>query len=263
MRGVVNAISSDGSYGQIAADDGNRYSYWTSEIRNGAAYVGTAVNFEMASGQPVDIFILPPPASADAPAQQPAKPQPGGRGQLGFASIRSAVANGAQAMAAAVPAGSEVAAAGRVKVSPGTGFPPMAYWLQLYSSPSGRISRREFWLFGVLGIVAASIVLGWIPVVGQLLMLFLLWGSICIAFKRFHDLGYPGWYCFAYLVPMVLAGVMIGIGFYSLSFIDMAWLIAEILWAVGALIGLAQIIFVYARPGQPGPNQYGPDPLAG
>ena len=39
------------------------------------------------------------------------------------------------------------------------------------------------------------------------------------------------------------------------------WLLAEVLWAVGALIGLAQLIFVYIRAGQHGPNQYGPDPL--
>ena len=101
------------------------------------------------------------------------------------------------------------------------------------------------------------------PVVGQILMLFFLWGSICIAFKRFHDLGYPGWYSFAYLVPMVLAGILVAVGFYAINFIDTAWLLAEILWGIGGLIGLAQIIFIYARAGQPGPNQYGPDPLEG
>ena len=43
----------------------------------------------------------------------------------------------------------------------------------------------------------------------------------------------------------------------------MAWLLAKILWGIGLLIGLAQLIFVYVRVGQEGPNQYGPDPLAG
>jgi uncharacterized membrane protein YhaH (DUF805 family) len=43
----------------------------------------------------------------------------------------------------------------------------------------------------------------------------------------------------------------------------MALLLAKILSGIGLLIGLAQLIFVYVRVGQEGPNQYGPDPLAG
>lgn len=32
MRGIILAIAPDGTYGQISAEDGQRYSYWTSEI---------------------------------------------------------------------------------------------------------------------------------------------------------------------------------------------------------------------------------------
>ncbi len=136
------------------------------------------------------------------------------------------------------------------------------YWIKLFTSPSGRISRKQFWLHGVLPIIVASIVLGWIPVIGQILSLAFLWGSICIAFKRFHDLGYPGWYSLVYLIPMVAAGIVVGVGFLVTTFLTLALLLAKILLGVGMLIGLAQLIFVYIRVGQEGPNEYGPDPLA-
>ena len=242
MRGKVVAISQDGRYGQIAAEDGQRVSYWTSEVRNGPADIGQMVDYQMWEGQPVEIFISnsPRPPSGPPPraSQQPrtnqaayARPQFHG-GQL---------AQHGHAASQALPTG---------------------YWIQLFTSPSGRISRRQFWLHGVLPLFGASIVLGWIPIIGQILMLGFLWGGICIAFKRFHDVGYPGWYSLIYLVPMVAAGVLVGLGMFITSIIDLAWLLAEILWGIGFLIGLAQFIFVYVRIGQEGENRFGPDPLA-
>lgn len=242
MRGKIVAISQDGRYGQIAAEDGQRVSYWVSEVRNGPADVGQTVEYRMWEGQPVEIFVAnsPRPPSAPPPraVQQPqmkhaihATPQFRGAhpAQYGHATSQ------------ALPSG---------------------YWIQLFTSPSGRISRRQFWLHGVLPLVGASIVLGWIPIIGQILALGFLWGGICIAFKRFHDVGYPGWYSLIYLLPMVAAGVLVGLGLFITSIIDLAWLLAEILWGIGFLIGLAQFIFVYVRVGQEGENRFGPDPLA-
>ena len=110
-------------------------------------------------------------------------------------------------------------------------------------------------------VIIVSVVLGWIPVIGQLISLAMLWASICLAFKRFHDVGYPGWWSLIYLVPMLTAGVLVGLSFVMFGVAHLFWLLAEVLWAVGALIALAQLIFVYIRAGQHGPNQYGPDPL--
>jgi uncharacterized membrane protein YhaH (DUF805 family) len=252
MRGVVLGIMPDGSYGQVAADDGQRYSFWTSEIRNGPVQVGQTVEFKMWEGQPVEIYGLPqmpPPNMPKRPVQaQQQRPQassrPSGYSTAPASGFGAAASAGFAGATASMPAGS-------------------AYWIQLFTSPSGRISRRQFWLHGVLPIIAASIVLGWIPIIGQILMLGFLWGGICIAFKRFHDVGYPGWYSLLYLVPMVAAGILLGLGLFMISIIDLMWLLAEILWGIGFLIGLAQLIFVYVRVGQEGSNQYGPDPLAG
>ena len=246
MRGVISGIVPDGTYGQIAADDGQRYSYWSTEVRNGQARVGQTVEFQMWEGQPVDIFVVnnPPPPNA-APPQRGGMPQ-----QRSYASAAPAGRNAMPAGYAAAMDGISGGALGR------------DYWIKLFTSPSGRISRKQFWLHGVLPIVVASIVLGWIPVIGQILSLAFLWGSICIAFKRFHDLGYPGWYSLVYLIPMLAAGVVLGVGFVVATFFSLAWLLAKILWGVGALIALAQLVFVYIRVGQEGPNEYGPDPLA-
>jgi uncharacterized membrane protein YhaH (DUF805 family) len=141
-------------------------------------------------------------------------------------------------------------------------MPPANYWIALFTSPSGRISRRQFWLHGVLPIIGASILLGWIPIIGQLISLALLWCSICISFKRFHDCGYPGWYGLVYLVPMIAAAIIFALGLVVRQLTGVSWLLAEILWGIGGLIVLAQLIFVYIRVGEEGPNQYGPDPLA-
>ncbi len=242
MRGVILAIAPDGTYGQLQADDRQRYSYWSSEIRNGQVRVGQMVEFQMWEGQPINIFVLanPGPPNARPPQQRPSMPQLAGYG-------------------AAQPA--RYAAA--PYAASGSSLSSANYWIKLFTSPFGRISRRQFWLHGVLPIIVASIVLAWIPVIGQILSLAFLWASICIAFKRFHDLGYPGWWSLLYLVPLIAAMAVLAAGFFSASILEAAWLLAKILWGVGLLIGLAQLLLVYVRIGQEGPNQYGPDPLAG
>ena len=254
MRGVILAIVPDGSYGQLSAEDGQRYSYWTKEVRNGHVQVGQTVEFQLWEGQPIDIFAVQTPA----PPRAPQRPEPRPQMAVRAAPSPYAAAQSQQPAAAAAQYGAQHAA----NAMAGAGFPPMAYWIQLFTSPSGRISRRQFWLHGVLPIIGASIVLGWIPVIGQILSLFFFWASICIAFKRFHDFGYPGWWSLLYLVPMLAAGAVVGLGFVMTSLLGTALLLAKILSGIGLLIGLAQLFFVYIRVGQEGPNQYGPDPLA-
>lgn len=240
MRGVILAIAPDGTYGQLSAEDGQRYSYWSSEIRNGRAQVGQGVDFQLWEGQPVEIFILANAAPPNAPPpQRPGAPQP--------------TAYGAVAPAYAAAAPSPYAAAA-------SSIPPLDYWITLFTSPAGRISRRQFWLHGVLPIVVCSLVLGWIPILGMLVSLALAWASICICFKRFHDLGYPGWWSLLNVIPMLLAAFLTAGSALGFSF---AWLLAEVLWGLALVVWIVQMALVYLHVGQPGPNQYGPDPLAG
>ena len=251
MRGVISAVAQDGTYGQIALDDGQRFSYWTSEVRNGPAAVGQAVEFQMWEGQPVEIFLANNPRPPSAPPPRPAQTAYAARPTPGYAGV-------AQDQGARIQAGAQQAFDQLT-----SGSLPAAYWIALFTSPSGRISRLQFWLHGVLPLIVASIVLGWIPIIGQILTLAFFWCGICLAFKRFHDLGYPGWYSLFYLVPMLAAVVILGLGMMMTSILGLAWLLAEVLWGIGMLVGLAQLIFVYVRVGEPGPNRFGPDPLGG
>ena len=100
--------------------------------------------------------------------------------------------------------------------------------------------------------------LGWIPILGVFVTLALTWASVCISFKRFHDVGYPGWWSLASVVTAVMAGFLTAGAFYVNGF----GLLAGVLWVLTALIWIAQLVFVYIHIGQEGPNQYGPDPLA-
>jgi uncharacterized membrane protein YhaH (DUF805 family) len=239
MRGVILAIAPDGTYGQLSAEDGQRYSYWTSEIRNGRGHAGQGVDFQLWEGQPVDIFILARPAAANATPPPPGAPQ-------------------AAAYAAAAPA---YAAAPSSYAASLSSLPPLDYWITLFTSPAGRISRGQFWLHGVLPIVVCSLVLGWIPILGVPVTLALAWASICICFKRFHDLGLPGWWSLLNIIPMLLAAFLTGASFFVAGF-GAAWLLAEVLWGLALVVWIVQMALVYLHVGEPGPNRYGPDPIA-
>lgn len=228
MRGVILAVAPDGTYGQISADDGERYSYWTSEVRNGRAKIGDKVDFQMYGDQPVDIFLMTDRSMPAPGARPPMRPRVVGPQPQQGASFAASI-------------------------------PPLNYWIKLFTSPNGRIARREFWLYGVLPIVVVNLVLGLIPLINIVVMFATFWGSICICFKRFHDHGYAGWWCLLNIVPSLLASVLVAASLFGSG---KAFGIASILWLVSLAILVAQIVFVYARVGNPGANKYGPDPLA-
>jgi uncharacterized membrane protein YhaH (DUF805 family) len=258
MRGVVLGVVADGTYGQISADDGQRYSYWTSEVRNGPVKVGQTVEFQMWEGQPVDIFIVnnPPPANA-APPQRSAVPQ-----QTAAAGAARGYAAGSAALGAAM------AKAGAIPSSDN-------YWVKLFTTADGRISRKEFWLHGVLPLIGVSIVLRVLVYVALFIMpltmilfadlvifLILLWPQFCISSKRFHDVGYPGWYNLLWIAPLFLAQLLSSLDLFLYNFAYLLYVVSLTLSSIGALVALAALIVVFIRVGEPGPNQYGPDPLA-
>ena len=273
MRGVVSGIAPDGTYGQIATEDGHRYSYWTSEVRNGQAKVGQTVKFQMWESQPVDIFVVnnPPPPNA-APRQQASVPQQ--RAAAAAAPVGKAAM---PAGYAAAPAGHATAPAGIAGVMPGVGAIPTGgeYWIKLFTTADGRISRKQFWLHGVLPLIGVSIVLRVIVYIALFIMpatmilfadlvifLILLWPQFCISSKRFHDVGYPGWYNLLWIAPLFLAQLLSSLDLFLYKFAYLLYVVSLTLSSIGALVALAALIVVYIRVGQQGPNQYEPDPLA-
>jgi len=109
---------------------------------------------------------------------------------------------------------------------------------RMFFSLDGRISRRDFWLYGVLALLGLAVLghalLGIARVradtAERIVNLLLVWPAMAVSVKRWHDRDKSGWWVLINLVPVI------------------GWL-----WA---LIdnGLLR--------GTPGPNRYGDDPLA-
>ncbi len=193
------------------------------------------------------------------PQLRPARVRPSG------AQPRAAFAGQAQAWAAQFEAHAAQA-----------GLPSSNYWVALFTSLQGRISRRQFWLHGVLPLIGVGIVLNilaymivfiaptMVLLASFAIFLILLWPQLCISYKRFQDVGYPGWYNFFWLIPLLGAQLVsvLGLFLYSVGFFYLFGTVELILSSIAGLVALAALIFVYIRPGQEGPNQYGADPLA-
>lgn len=122
--------------------------------------------------------------------------------------------------------------------------------MELFLSMDGRIGRGKFWL-GILGLIVAYLILSSIlfisglmsvdPETGMpmgsgywigsfILAAAIIWPSLCIYGKRFHDRDKSAWWVLIGLVPLV----------------GPIWLLIE--------CGLLQ--------GSDGANRFGPDPLA-
>ena len=111
---------------------------------------------------------------------------------------------------------------------------PRALWIGL----RGRVSRKTFWLHGVLTLlIVAMLGNALMDIAGvraelsvKLVNLVLAWPFIAVSVKRLHDFDFSGWWVLVNLVP-----------------------------AIGSLITLVANGFV---PGTHGTNRFGPDPLA-
>jgi uncharacterized membrane protein YhaH (DUF805 family) len=110
--------------------------------------------------------------------------------------------------------------------------------LRMFFSLQGRVSRRQYWLFGVVALLGLALLgqalLGIArvrPRTADLLVnLLLLWPALAVSVKRWHDRDKSGWWVLLNLVPVV------------------GWL-----WAL--------IENGFLR-GTDGPNRFGPNPLA-
>ncbi len=119
----------------------------------------------------------------------------------------------------------------------------------LFGSFDGRIGRQQWWL-GTVVLMVASWIISFViqmfagapdPATGQMntgaliillvVMIPFIYASVALSVKRWHDRGKSGWWYLIVLVPII-----------------------------GGLWALVENGFLR---GTEGPNQYGPDPLAG
>jgi uncharacterized membrane protein YhaH (DUF805 family) len=111
--------------------------------------------------------------------------------------------------------------------------------LKKYAVFSGRARRKEFWMFVLFNVIFSLVAAlldrllgtrvgetgsGWISILYSLAVLI---PSLAVAIRRLHDVGKSGWWLLISLVP---------------------------------LIGAIWLLVLYIRDGQPGENQYGPNP---
>lgn len=87
---------------------------------------------------------------------------------------------------------------------------------KFYLLPKGRITRREYALYGVLPFILISLAMGlWDKMTyegrSEVWGLLLLWPMICLNTKRLHDIGKTGWsQCITFL-PIIAALIFVPI----------------------------------------------------
>lgn len=145
-------------------------------------------------------------------------------------------------------------------------------WSALFWSMDGRIRRSHFWAaWGIL--FAANFLLSWIPLIGFVVSLVLIWPSIAIQTKRLHDMGKTGWFQLlpyaTWVVAFIVAVSAIGLtavsnpdgfenGDPAAIFSALGPLaIAFVLVLLGSI---GYLIWIGATEGQPGRNRFGPNP---
>ena len=89
----------------------------------------------------------------------------------------------------------------------------------------GRMSKRDYWMYMI-----PALILGFVPVVGQLIALALLLPNLGATARRLHDIGKTGW--------------------------------LNILWIICPPIGPIVLIVLCIKDGDAGSNAYGDAPAA-
>jgi uncharacterized membrane protein YhaH (DUF805 family) len=158
---------------------------------------------------------------------------------------------------------------------------------QFYFSPSGRISRAQYWLrfmvpyfviYFLLEIAAgvaddASTTHTALSVILLVFALVALWPSIAILVKRMHDRNRPGWMCLILYVPTALFLVLLIVWFaeaiaeaaatgaFSPPALGPLGISVILLAMISCIVGLWFFVEFGCLRGTVGPNRYGADPV--
>lgn len=146
-------------------------------------------------------------------------------------------------------------------------------WKKLFLSADGRSAQTEFWI-GFAILFVAGLILGMVPLIGQVITLLLIYPTVCVFSKRLHDFGKTGWLAalpYAAGVVFAIIAFMVG-GAAMLTGLagggDEA-AAAGALAGAGTIVLLALAMFVFyvgfvlwvgLSKGDPAPNKYGPPP---
>lgn len=147
------------------------------------------------------------------------------------------------------------------------------FWAFFFSA-RGRISRKQYWLWYFLPVVALSIIVdffslvpGWFfKLLPSLFQLVLLWPHIAVLVKRIHDRNKSGWLVWLFYIPWILAlifiiGTIIAAATHATGATATLGIITGVIGIV--VLGIAIWFFVEfgCLRGTIGANRYGPDPV--
>jgi uncharacterized membrane protein YhaH (DUF805 family) len=145
-------------------------------------------------------------------------------------------------------------------------------WQKLLFSFEGRTRRSHFWI-GWLICLGAGVVAGWIPLIGFVISIALIWPNLAITVKRLHDLGMSGWVAAVPFVANIVGFIMIFVSVGASVFMNATALENEdpaaILALIGPAVGILGLLFlvnfgfllwVGLVDGKPGSNKYGSNP---
>ena len=145
-------------------------------------------------------------------------------------------------------------------------------WQKLLFSFEGRTRRSHFWI-GWLICLGLGVVTSWIPLIGGLIGLALIWPNLAITVKRLHDMGMSGWLAAIPWVANIVGFIMVFVSVGASVFMNTAALENEDPAAIMALFGpmllilgilfllnLGFLLWVGLSEGKPGSNKYGSNP---
>lgn len=140
---------------------------------------------------------------------------------------------------------------------------------KLFLSPHGRMGRQHYWI-GFAVLFVAQIVANFIPSIGGLIGLALIYPAVCVYGKRLHDLGRSAWWLAAVVAATLLCIIIIAAVAVApmvaasggprdeIAMFTSFWEAPGVkpLVVVMALINIGFVVWLGVAPGQAGPNKY-------
>ncbi len=138
-------------------------------------------------------------------------------------------------------------------------------WLDLFNSFDGRISRQPFWI--AMAVLTVAELLGHFVAeelqgdrLSAIVDLAFTYPELAVAVKRGHDRNLPLWLIGAFFAASALLDLLTVLGLAGTT--EQPSMIALLIALPFTIFGIALLVELGFRKGTPGPNQYGPDPLA-
>lgn len=142
----------------------------------------------------------------------------------------------------------------------------------LLLNPQGRIGQRDFWI-GAAIVLGGNFIASFIPLLGTVVSIALIYVGVCVYGKRLHDAGRSAW---IHLLPWIVSFILwavalmtVGGAILSMALegdVSFGGLMAAggsffIFSMITTLIWLIYTIWVGSLRGDEGSNAYGPPPV--